>query len=442
MSDEQDSWLSGIGVDVGGIIDSATAAVGSAASGVMEAIAAPVKAVESLESSAAGSPPPEGGNSSLTGMVSGAIGSVGNAFQEAKNDAAAALGSATDGGGQVLQGAMNADLTNDASKISGGSDSSSLTGIVDNVIGGIATTLEKAGDIIDTPNFPPRPLKDRERSYARAIFGDSLDYSVITVIGGGAATLDGDLGHSVSRTIGNDINLEPGLFDPSGDVSDKGLETLVHEMAHVWQFQNHGFSYIREALWAQAVAQVVQGDSSLAYDWEGPLARNVPFEDWNPEAQAEAVEDYNKALRAIQGGSTDPKDYETFSKLKDLFGKMSAGPVHVREPLPHPEKDGKPQLSKLTPKMREDCEDYLAVHHFAAVAADGLGLTRDGYQPAIDGHPTTIEQVVADLRRFTILDASDELNDLVQREFDRLVNVALASAKDRLENPSLRQPPR
>jgi hypothetical protein len=210
---------------------------------------------------------------------------------------------------------------------------------IDNAVGAAATAIDNstAGKLLDPPKFTTRGLSGGERSYAHAIFYDTLNYDAITITGGGVATMGADLTDTECRTIGNSIGLSPDNFNPDGTLTDKGMETLIHEMTHSWQYQHGGWSYIRKALIAQGIAQAVQGDRNAAYDWQRLATAGTPWEQWNPEAQAKAVEDYNIALRAAQGGSTQSSVYQTLGELQPYLDQMTAGTQRGDYPDPTPD---------------------------------------------------------------------------------------------------------
>ena len=51
-------------------------------------------------------------------------------------------------------------------------------------------------------------------------------------------------------------------------LSEKGEAVLMHELAHVWQFQNFGWRYIPGSLFAQATSWLKTGSRRGAYDWQ------------------------------------------------------------------------------------------------------------------------------------------------------------------------------
>ena len=177
-----------------------------------------------------------------------------------------------------------------------------------------------SGDSISTTN---RQLSGDEVTYAQTIYLNSLDYGSITISRGSAASVGG-----TARTLGNTINMDDDEFvGDTMELSPAGRETLIHEMAHVWQYQHNGWSYAPEALWAQAKAAWQTGSRNGAYDWRSLDRAGTPWEQWNPEAQAEAVEDYNKALRRAFDGSASNEDYKDLDRLGQYIVKMQGEPT-------------------------------------------------------------------------------------------------------------------
>lgn len=199
---------------------------------------------------------------------------------------------------------------------------STLGTVVGGLLGGPLGAL--VGDALSSTS---RPLSEAEKWNAHSIFQDNLDYDAITITRGSVAAA------GASRTTGNTINLEDGLFvGDTLELTSQGGEILVHEMTHVWQYQHQGWTYAPEALWAQAKAWWQTGSNNAAYDWESLDTSGVPFEQWNPEAQAEAVEDYNKALQAANAGTATPADFKTLARLKKYIEIIQGGPAKQSPP--------------------------------------------------------------------------------------------------------------
>jgi hypothetical protein len=164
----------------------------------------------------------------------------------------------------------------------------------------------------ETATTRSRPLTAEEIRYAREIYVDSIDYSKVTI------TRDSVLSLGAPRTIGNTIHLKSSWGAFVGDtleLTDRGKLTLIHEMGHVWQYQNGGLAYIPDSLIAQLRAWVGGGGRGGAYDWRAAHRDGIPWEDWNPEQQAGAIEEYNKLLRKQQAGNATTQDLHVLSIL-------------------------------------------------------------------------------------------------------------------------------
>ena len=83
----------------------------------------------------------------------------------------------------------------------------------------------------------------------------------------------------------------------------------------MWQYQNGGLAYIPESLWSQLKAKLSGKDRGAAYNWQGAHAEDIPWEKWNPEQQASAIEEYNKLLRKSKVGAADVKEIATLAIL-------------------------------------------------------------------------------------------------------------------------------
>ena len=167
-----------------------------------------------------------------------------------------------------------------------------------------------------------RRLTPDEISYAKEIYQDSVDYTKIEI------TRDSLYAAGAPRTLGNTIHLKSswGHFKrDTMDLTDHGRETLIHEMAHVWQYQHGGLAYIPLSLIAQVRASIGSGTRNAAYDWRAAHRARLPWSEWNPEQQAQLVEDYNSALRRIQSGRGTGEDYRTVSIALSYIDRIRRG---------------------------------------------------------------------------------------------------------------------
>ena len=189
----------------------------------------------------------------------------------------------------------------------GGGSPSSLHGALGMWREGTQAAAGALGALGDKLAPPSRHLNAEEIGYARQIFGDSLDYSKITI------TRDGIASAGAPKTLGNTVHMrskwgaDQFTKDASGqytlELTEAGRQLLVHEMTHVWQFQNGGLAYIPDSLASQLRARLSTGTRNGAYDWRAAAQAGKPWQDWNPEQQAELVEQYNRSLRHVEAAS-------------------------------------------------------------------------------------------------------------------------------------------
>lgn len=164
----------------------------------------------------------------------------------------------------------------------------------------------------------PRRLEPHEIAHAREIFGEAIDYGAVRITRGSM------LATFSATATGNRINLQPAHFiGETLSLSHLGMNVLIHELAHVWQYQTSGFRYIGSSLGAQVVAWARTGSRRGAYDWRGALHR--PWARWNAEQQAQCVSDYNDAFRRLRAGNERPADAATLAIVLPLMVRCFAG---------------------------------------------------------------------------------------------------------------------
>lgn len=117
-----------------------------------------------------------------------------------------------------------------------------------------------------------RSLHPAEVEPLRRIFGDSIDWSVVTIKEGTAGLLTMPRRPFVH---GNTIYVPPPFLPLKPEI-------LVHELVHVWQHQHGGTDYMSEALWAQYL-----GDG---YDVAKGLREGRSWSALNPEQQAQLIQ--------------------------------------------------------------------------------------------------------------------------------------------------------
>ena len=167
-----------------------------------------------------------------------------------------------------------------------------------------------------------RDLTSEEIERLGALFGDSVDLRRVRI------TRDHPLSFYAPKTIGNTVHLRSdwGLFAGTElDLSERGVSVLVHELIHVWQFQNGGLAYIPGSLIAQHRAWLRDGSRHGAYDWTTVDQAGLPWERWNPEQQAQAVEHWWDARERLAAADPRPGDEELVARLDPYIEKVRAG---------------------------------------------------------------------------------------------------------------------
>jgi hypothetical protein len=132
-----------------------------------------------------------------------------------------------------------------------------------------------------------------------------------------------------AHVVGNTVYMPASDFNADGTLNAGGRDTLMHEMGHVWQNQNGGGDYIHKALLAQAIAAMTGGSRNGAYDWREAVAAGTPFEELNPEEQAEVGHDIGAALQgdgAVTAGDwRPPLSTSELEFVLDAWGKLRRG---------------------------------------------------------------------------------------------------------------------
>jgi len=118
-----------------------------------------------------------------------------------------------------------------------------------------------------------RRLTIPERKAARKIFQTSLELELIRIIVSPAT--------GAPFTLGNNIRSRS---------SGLPLQTLIHELTHVWQFQTKGMRYVSDSVYHQGKAALMGGSRTGAYATK--VVPNKSFHSYTAEQQATIVEHY------------------------------------------------------------------------------------------------------------------------------------------------------
>lgn len=121
-----------------------------------------------------------------------------------------------------------------------------------------------------------RGMTNQEIAVARSVFGDSIDYSMVRFDE-----------HSLMAAIGR-THVIGHIINSTSNIDD---QTMIHELTHVWQYENRGLIYIPEALDSQN-----QDDGG--YDFGGLAGLQAAksaghtIAHFNPEQQGHILETY------------------------------------------------------------------------------------------------------------------------------------------------------
>lgn len=138
-----------------------------------------------------------------------------------------------------------------------------------------------------------RPLYFEDKQLLDTFFDGSVDTSRIRIVESRIA--------NAPTTLGNQIRVEPG----KSFASAAAKAILVHETAHVWQYQNHGTRYITCSVYHQIEASVTAGDRNAAY-YNYQLNESRSFSEYPAEQQAQIVQDYYSLTHLYNGPGAAP----------------------------------------------------------------------------------------------------------------------------------------
>ena len=131
--------------------------------------------------------------------------------------------------------------------------------------------------ICDFSKPSTRPLKDWEIEMAKSVFGNSINYQRVRI--DESAYLGPKQNHFCYVSFY--------IINSWGTMQNS---TLIHELVHVWQYENMGAVYIPRALWAQTTKE--------GYNYGGKdnlklfLLKNKTLFDFNLEQQGDIIADY------------------------------------------------------------------------------------------------------------------------------------------------------
>ncbi len=148
-------------------------------------------------------------------------------------------------------------------------------------LSGVPELAETAADLT---KFNTRKLTPQEVQVAKSVFGDSINYDLVRIDESARSV-------AAAKEIANGESYRP--FTTFHTINTWGAienSKLIHELTHVWQYEQDGAIYIAEALAAQ------HSDEKYAYggiaELEKRLAQGEGLTSFNREQQGKLVEHY------------------------------------------------------------------------------------------------------------------------------------------------------
>ena len=127
-----------------------------------------------------------------------------------------------------------------------------------------------------------RALTEAERRIARFVFEQSIDLEPVRIVQSPIA--------SAPTTLGNNIRIQ----DPMCN------RTLVHELTHIWQYQNMGTGYISNSVCHQVAATFSSGSRNAAYNPAVVAGQAVIVERWYAVASYRADANYQTLVDEVR----------------------------------------------------------------------------------------------------------------------------------------------
>ncbi|NER49592.1 MAG: S8 family serine peptidase [Symploca sp. SIO1A3] len=154
-------------------------------------------------------------------------------------------------------------------------------------VAGVGELYETAAEFL---KFNTRPLSQQRIDLARSVFGNAINYDLVRV---DEKALLGPSWTGRAYVSFNTIN----SWGPLDD------DTFIHEMTHVWQYQQDGAIYMAEAIHAQ--------EYGAGYNYGGLTAlqarkdAGLGLTSFNREQQGDILHDYYRLRERVKTGTGD-----------------------------------------------------------------------------------------------------------------------------------------
>ncbi len=169
--------------------------------------------------------------------------------------------------------------------------------------------------VMDLLKFNTRSLSGHEKATASGIFGSSINLDLVRL------DLWSAIGPAFTKREYTSFHTINGW---GGHITD---DTLIHELAHVWQYETAGAIYMPQAIHAQATL----GDAAYMYggasDLQAKKTAGQGIGVYNREQQAQIVQDFYRLKVGMTpiGGTATAADLALYADFVKEVSTLSSG---------------------------------------------------------------------------------------------------------------------
>jgi hypothetical protein len=201
-----------------------------------------------------------------------------------------------------------------------------LKGKADDLMKTLGSLPNKAAnELADSMRGPnARKLTSGEVNELRKIFGNDIDLSNVRIVNGpgnNPAAAHAFKNDTPAMAVGNTVYMREDIYKQFGkdfSKSPEGIEHLVHEFAHVYQYQKMGFGSFA-AKYAQDFAKYPNQSDHYNYK-----SRNTTYKTETIEGQAQMIGHYAQYLAEVKAGvPADERILKTQADVKDLERRLA-----------------------------------------------------------------------------------------------------------------------
>jgi hypothetical protein len=174
-------------------------------------------------------------------------------------------------------------------------------------IGGLGEAYETIMDLI---KFNTRTLSASELKAGKSVFGSSINFDFVRV----------DIGAVIGPAFSHRAYTS---FHTINSWGTESTDVMVHELTHVWQYENAGAIYMPQAIHAQ-----VWGEKYDYKDVAGLQRKKTAgegFLSFNREQQAQIVQDFFSLRQngVVPGGAATPADLPLYADFVQTVSSLS-----------------------------------------------------------------------------------------------------------------------